>query len=58
MESYKIIVEILEACDNNGFTSYADVFRYADENNYKDWLECLCSIDGAYIVSKFLESSK
>lgn len=49
---------MLEYCDNEGVTSFADLFRYADENNYKSWLQVLCSFEGAYVVSKFLESSK
>lgn len=58
MESYMEIVGMLEYCDNEGVTSFADLFRYADENNYKSWLQVLCSFEGAYVVSKFLESSK
>lgn len=53
-----VLVNMLEVCYGENITSFADAFIFASDNNYDDWLEILCSFEGAYVASKFFESLK
>ena len=53
-DKYQVIREIIGFCDESDMTNFADVFRYACDNE-ETWFRCLCD-NGAYVVKEYLKS--
>ena len=53
-EKYVSIREMIQYCTVNNILSYADLLRYASENN-ENWFRCLCD-NGTVVMKEFLKS--
>lgn len=53
-DKYQVIREIINFCESGDITNFADVFRYAADNE-ETWFRCLCD-NGAYVVKEYLKS--
>lgn len=50
------LISMFITCQEENITSFSELFFYAYDNDIYCWLDVLLSFEGAYIVSKFLES--
>lgn len=53
-DKYAAIREMIQYCTTNEIISYADLLRYASEQN-ENWFRCLCD-NGTVVMKEFLKS--